>query len=325
MATNYVPVDIKDGFQNATSLNANFAAIQAALEDALSRKGGSPNQLEAEIDVNSQRLLNLPDPTSPGEPVTLRYLLALPGAVTPPVGVDNPMPMDLDMDNLYKVVNAVNPTQPQDYVTLDYFDNNNAGSAGGGPIDADTLDGFDSGAPSSLVGPAVVTRDVNGDIWARRVNLSAASVAAVPTRVAVEVGSTGEIVWQTLSQFLINTAQASIPQVTIPQFSLTLPLAGVHQVSHGLGGKPAIVQVAAVCTTNDGNFVVGDTVMLSNVTNDSDESAGAVPHNILVKTTNTTVDLRVLNGVQVLDPVAVAMVTLTPANWNLEVRCIGLA
>lgn len=54
------------------SINNELEKIQVALQDAVSRTGTGPNQLEATIDANSQRIINLPDPISETEPLTKR-------------------------------------------------------------------------------------------------------------------------------------------------------------------------------------------------------------------------------------------------------------
>lgn len=46
------------------ALNANFEAIEAAMENTFSRDGTTPNQLEASLDANSKRIINLPTPTA---------------------------------------------------------------------------------------------------------------------------------------------------------------------------------------------------------------------------------------------------------------------
>ncbi len=52
-------------------INANFAAIAEFLENTYSRDGTSPNTLEATLDANANRIVNLPAPTSNTEPVRL--------------------------------------------------------------------------------------------------------------------------------------------------------------------------------------------------------------------------------------------------------------
>lgn len=49
----------------------NNAAVTVAVENTLSRDGTGPNQMAAPIDMNSNRILNLPVPVSPLEPVRL--------------------------------------------------------------------------------------------------------------------------------------------------------------------------------------------------------------------------------------------------------------
>jgi hypothetical protein len=54
-----------------TTINNNNAVIQNAMDNTLSRDGTSPNQMAASIDMNSNRIINLPDAISAQEPVTL--------------------------------------------------------------------------------------------------------------------------------------------------------------------------------------------------------------------------------------------------------------
>lgn len=57
-----------------TSINTNNDAIETALENTLSRNGTLPNQMEAELDMNSNRIINLPSPVSDSEPLRLQDL-----------------------------------------------------------------------------------------------------------------------------------------------------------------------------------------------------------------------------------------------------------
>lgn len=58
MAINFTPDDVASGF-NLTKLNSNFDKVETALADALSRSGNGPNQMNADIDMNSNDLLNV--------------------------------------------------------------------------------------------------------------------------------------------------------------------------------------------------------------------------------------------------------------------------
>jgi len=58
------------------TINNNSTATEVALENTLSRDGTSPNQMVADLDMNSNQILNCPFATSPSEPVTLGQLNA---------------------------------------------------------------------------------------------------------------------------------------------------------------------------------------------------------------------------------------------------------
>lgn len=61
--------------QNETTavniINGNNDAIEDAMENTLSRDGETPNQMLSELDMNSNRILNLPGPIVDTEPVRL--------------------------------------------------------------------------------------------------------------------------------------------------------------------------------------------------------------------------------------------------------------
>lgn len=52
-----------------TSINNNNSLLELAVENTLSRDGASPNQMNTDLDMNSYRILNLPEPVSDTEPV----------------------------------------------------------------------------------------------------------------------------------------------------------------------------------------------------------------------------------------------------------------
>lgn len=63
MSTDYTPSTFASN-PTPTQLNAEFESIRVALDAALSRLGGTPNQLEADLDLNGNDILNagnLPD------------------------------------------------------------------------------------------------------------------------------------------------------------------------------------------------------------------------------------------------------------------------
>jgi hypothetical protein len=58
-------------------INANSATLEAALENTLSRNGATPNQMEADIDLNDNALLNVADPVNETDGVNLRSVRPL--------------------------------------------------------------------------------------------------------------------------------------------------------------------------------------------------------------------------------------------------------
>lgn len=56
--------DITSGYNSTARINAAFAALEAALENTVSRDGSSPNAMGANLDLNSNRILNLGSPQS---------------------------------------------------------------------------------------------------------------------------------------------------------------------------------------------------------------------------------------------------------------------
>lgn len=57
-----------------STINANHTLIEAALENTLSRDGTSPNDMDADLDMNGNSILNLPTPTVDTEPATKSYV-----------------------------------------------------------------------------------------------------------------------------------------------------------------------------------------------------------------------------------------------------------
>ena len=68
--------NITGSYASVAKLNANFTAIEEALENTLSRDGTTPNALEADIDANSHTFINLPDAVDITSPITLKQMYA---------------------------------------------------------------------------------------------------------------------------------------------------------------------------------------------------------------------------------------------------------
>lgn len=74
MAKRPTLTDVTSGFGTAAVINGNNAEIETAFDNTLSRDGSTPNQMEASLDMNSNRILNLPAATTNSEPATYEQL-----------------------------------------------------------------------------------------------------------------------------------------------------------------------------------------------------------------------------------------------------------
>ena len=54
-------------------INDNFEALQQGIEDALSRSGKTPNFMDAELDMNTRRIINCGDPVNDNDVVTVKW------------------------------------------------------------------------------------------------------------------------------------------------------------------------------------------------------------------------------------------------------------
>lgn len=68
--TKVVLPSISSGYVSADLVNNAFQLIEEAFDNTVSRDGTSPNQMESSLDMNSNRILNLPVPSSDSEPMT---------------------------------------------------------------------------------------------------------------------------------------------------------------------------------------------------------------------------------------------------------------
>jgi hypothetical protein len=66
--------NLEDQTGAADAINSNFGSIQEAFENTLSRDGTEPNIMAADLDMDSNHILNLPTPTTATEPATKGYV-----------------------------------------------------------------------------------------------------------------------------------------------------------------------------------------------------------------------------------------------------------
>lgn len=63
--------NVSSGYNASTIINSNFDAIKTAIENTLSRDGTTPNEMDANLDMDSNEILNLGAPTSPNSAARL--------------------------------------------------------------------------------------------------------------------------------------------------------------------------------------------------------------------------------------------------------------
>ena len=66
--------DMTSGYQSVSLYNSNNTLIEAAIENTLSRDGTTPNMMEADLDMNSNRINNLTDGVNNQDAVTVYQL-----------------------------------------------------------------------------------------------------------------------------------------------------------------------------------------------------------------------------------------------------------
>lgn len=151
------------GTQNQTSLaaalNSNFNTIITAFNNTLSRNGSSPNTMENDLDMNSKRIINLPDAVYDSEPITLRQSVEYYGDLQDHINnVSNPHSVTKDQIGLGNVDNTSDANKAVSIATqaaLDALDlakvNLSDYTAGDVLIKVKSVDGNGSGLDADLV------------------------------------------------------------------------------------------------------------------------------------------------------------------------------
>lgn len=80
-------VNLQNETTTVNAINSNNAAITTAFNNSLSRDGTQPNPMDATLDMNSNRIINLPTAVSTSEPVSLGQMAAAIAAGSFPSGL----------------------------------------------------------------------------------------------------------------------------------------------------------------------------------------------------------------------------------------------
>ena len=65
---------IQSGYLDTDTLNANFDAIETAFQNTISRDGSTPNNMEADLDMDGHKLLNVAPGVNDGDVATVGQL-----------------------------------------------------------------------------------------------------------------------------------------------------------------------------------------------------------------------------------------------------------
>ena len=70
----------------ATAYNNNLATITSGFDQCLFLNGTAPNQMQSQLDMNSNQIINLPAPSSINSPARLQDVVTNPTITVPTVG-----------------------------------------------------------------------------------------------------------------------------------------------------------------------------------------------------------------------------------------------
>lgn len=90
-----------DATTAASTINANFDAIETAFDNTLSLNGASPNQMLSNLDMNSNQILNLAAPTTVNSPARLIDVVTNPTITVPSIGTSGAVVGLLNTNNTY--------------------------------------------------------------------------------------------------------------------------------------------------------------------------------------------------------------------------------
>jgi len=140
--------------------NSNDAILQAALPDALSRSGQTPNQMLSNLDMNSNNIINLPPPVSVNSPARLIDVVSNPTIVVPTTGVSGHTVPFLDGNNTFSGINTFSGSTTLGTVTAITLPTSNVTNTNLAQSPANTLKGNNTGSTAN-VADLTTTQTVN--------------------------------------------------------------------------------------------------------------------------------------------------------------------
>lgn len=234
----------------ATAINNNNDAIVTAFDNTLSLDGTAPNQMGSALDMNSNRIVNLPAPVSASEPLRFQDLetfngggtiASIPTGGTAGQGLVKNSSVNYDV-GWGAIVSSVGLSLPNDF-TITGSPVNSAGTLTGNWATTPT----GTGAVVRKTSPALITPDLGTPSTVVLTNASGTAAALTAGNVTTNANLTGPITslgnatsvaaqTGTGSTFVMQTS----PTLTTPVISsitntgtLTLPTATTTLVGQG--------------------------------------------------------------------------------------------
>lgn len=236
----------------ATTINNNFAAVETAMENTLSRDGTSPNTMSADLDMNSNRILNLPAPVNGSEPLRLQDASTLNGGGT----------IEAYPQASYVVIGASSDLTNERIITAGSNITITDGGAGstvtissaGGVTDGDKGDITVSGSGATF------TIDNDVVTYAKMQNVSATDM--VLGRSTAGAGDVEEIACTAAGRALLDDANAAAQRTTLGVTSIATVTAGAGIETWLATPSSANLATAITDETGTGALVFANTPTL---------------------------------------------------------------
>ena len=146
--------DLETSYRSVEKINENQDKIVEAFNNTLSRDGSGPNNMEAPIDMDGNRIVNLGPPVDNNDAARLIDVLTLGG------GGGGSEPIDLSPYAKKDLTNIANP----DFYAKGIASGLGTGSGGGGPVEWDDIIGKPSTYPAATPIPQSSITNLTGDL-----------------------------------------------------------------------------------------------------------------------------------------------------------------
>lgn len=230
------------------NINANNQIIENAIDNTLSRDGTSPNQMGASLDMNSNRLINLPTPGGPNDPARK-------------VDIDNAMLGSYSGQTINGTANQITASTVGTVTTLSIP---NAITFTGKTITGGTLSGVAIGTPTSGVLTSCtglpISTGVSGLGTGIAAFLATPSSANLIAAITDETG-TGALVFNANAN--LTAPNIGVAVGTSLTTSGLLKSTGTAGVGYGVGAGGSVTQLTSRSTGVTLNKICGSITLFA--------------------------------------------------------------